>query len=290
MTTKATHQDSTEFDGPVDTGNPHAKRPADKKQGDMNANTAVSSKDPGTVFNSGKVAEEVQKLFAGLEGISEDFTTRATVMIESAMGERISTIREELQAEFDSKVEAAVNEQTASLEEKIDSYLSYVVEQFMTENQVAIDQGIKNEIAEQVLESVASIVEANGFKIPEDKVDVVEALTAENVSLEDQLNESLRANMELADENKKYKLAEAFNEVAADLSDAARDKLQKLSENISYSDVDDYKKRVGMLKESVSEKSDAPKTLVEAITTPVNTSDKTLSARQKAILEASRDH
>jgi len=289
---KATHQDGTDFEGPVNTGDPHAKRPRDKKQGDMNADTSVSSKDPGKVFDSGKVAEQITALFADVPNLSEGFSTKATVIIEGALSERIESIRSELKEEFDSKLETALAEAVDEYADKIDSYLSYVVEQFMEENKVAIDQGIKNEISEQVISSVTQIIEANGVTIPEDKVDVAAALAEEVQQVEAKLNEQIETNVELSKKVRAFEIKEAFAEMTVGLSDAAKDKLVKLTENISFTDVEDYKGRVAILKETfVAEKAPVNE-ITEQLTQPVNleekaTSKKELSDRMKAYLAAS---
>lgn len=253
---KATHQDGTEFEGPVAPagGDPHAKRPADKKQGDMNADTSVAAKDKGKVFDSGKVSEEVTALFAGVEGLSEEFGVKAVVIIEGAINERVETIRAELVAESEAALEKALEEQATAYEQRIDSYMDYVCEQFIKENQLAIDAGIKTDIAEQVMASVVSIIESNGITLPEDKIDVAEALTAELAEAEQKLNKEMEANVALTEQVRGFQLKEAFAEVADGLSDASRDRLVKLSEGITFTDVDDYKKRVNILKESISTK------------------------------------
>ena len=250
---KATHQDATDFEGPVDTGDAHAKRPADKKGvGDLEPDTSVSKKDPGSVFPSGKVnEEEIKNLFKGVEGLSEDFSSRAAVLIEGAMSEKIHELKEAYEAHYATLLESEVEKLTESYEEKLDAYLDYVVENFMKENQVAIEEGIKNDIAEQVMESVATIIESNGYKLPEGKVDVAEALAEEVRDTEKKLNEQIEENIALKQQVEKYQLKEAVAELSADLSDASKEKLAKLSENISYNNIDDFKSKVGVLKESL---------------------------------------
>lgn len=285
---KATHQDGTEFEGPVDTGNPHAKRPLDKKQGDGEFDQAAN-KDKGKVFDSGKVAEQVKALFADVQGLSEDFTTKATVIFEGALSEKIETIREELQEAFDAKVEAAVIEQQSDIEDRLDSYLGFVIENFMKENEVAIDNGIKNDLAEQVMESVASIIESAGVALPEDKVDVADALAEELKDVESKLNEQIKTNVILNDENKKFRLQEAFREVSADLSVAGREKLARLAENISYTDIEDYKARVTILKETATADKpvDTAKTLNEQVV-PEDKTQKSANPRMAEYLKALR--
>jgi len=294
---KATHQDATEFEGPVDTGDAHGKRPADKKNnGQQEPDTSVSKKDPGKVFPSGKVAEEeIKALFAGVEGLSEDFSARAAVLLEGALSERINILREQFEEEYKTKLDEAVQQLEEDYTDRLDSYLAYCVENYMEENELAIENGIKTEIAEQVLQNMVSIVESHGLTIPDDKVDVVEALTAEVAETEKNLNEAINKTIELEKRLEKWELQEALRELSADLSDAGKDKLSRLAENISYASVEDYKNKVTILKESISEKNpvESGKTMVEQLTETVevtkSTSQNELNERQKAYKEALRN-
>lgn len=283
--TKASHQDGTSMEGPIETGDAHAKRKADQKKGDMNADTSVSAKDPGTLFDSGKVAEQIDALFAGIPNLTEGFSTKAAVIIEGALSERTEIIREALEEQYAVKLEEATTEIAESFFDKLDSYLDYAAKNFMEENAVAIEAGIKSDIAEQVLASVATIIEANGVTIPEDKVDVAAALAEEVQETEKKLNEQIEENIALQEQVKKFEIKEAFAEMSAGMSDGSKEKLAKLTENISYKDVADYKSRVAILKESFGEKK--PNTVTEVLiesdqqkTAPV------INPRMKAYLAA----
>lgn len=251
MKEKATHQDDTDFEGPVDRGNPHAKRPADKiGVGDMKADTSVSKKDPAVMW-SGKVSEEIARLFDGVEGLSEGFTTKAAIIVEGLISERVEQIKEELAEEMDKAIAEQMESLVLEYEEKLDGYVSYVAEEFVRENQLAIDRGIRNEIAEQVLEAVGTIIESHGLTLPEEKVDVAESLTADLNRLEADFNRVLEENIALKKEVERAVIREAFNTISEGLTDAGKDKLRRLSENISYRSVEDYKRKVSDLKESL---------------------------------------
>jgi len=287
---KATHQDGTEMETAVDTGNPHAKRPLDKKQGQPGADTSVSSKDPGKVFDSGKVAEQISAVFAGVEGLSEDFSSKATIILEGVLSEQVANLREAYQAEFEAKLEEQTAEIAAGFHDKLDSYLNYVVETFMQENAVAIENGIKSEIAEQVLESVVAIVESNGVTIPDDKIDVSEALATEVAQLETKLNEQIEKSLALTEQVAKYQVADVLAEASNGLSDASKEKLAKLAENISYKDIEDYKSRVNVLKDTLTEGVKLPAGK-PTLTEEVKVADTVVvpSDRMKAYLAALQD-
>lgn len=253
--TKIKGKDMTEFDGPVDTGNPHAKRPADKKNGDAQPDESVSKKGkqgtelPGTTT----IGEELDSLFEGVEGLSEDFTSRAAVIIEGVLSEKVATLREEIEAEYSEKLDEAYDTIAEDLEGKLNEYLSLFVETYLEENKVAIERGFRNELAESVMESVTSIVEAAGVTLPDEKVDIAEALVAENEELETKYNESLHENIELRKTVRKFEINEAFIELTNGLTEGAKDKLRKLTENIEFTDVAQFKNKLEVLKESFAE-------------------------------------
>jgi len=294
---KATHQDATDFEGPVETGDAHAKRKADKKGvGQLEPDTSVAKKDTGTVFPSGKVnEEEIKALFSGVEGLSEDFTLRATTLIEGALSEKVETLKEEIEAAYKVQLDEQVQQIVEDYEDKLDSYLDYVVENYMKENKIAIEEGIKSDIAEQVMESVVSIMEANGVDLPEDKIDIAESLAEEVRETERQLNGVITENIELKNKLEKFELKEALESVASDISAAGKERLVKLAENISYTSVEDYKAKVEILKESITgvatpEKVSSAEALTEEVRVP---SDKVEvknahSARMEAYLATLR--
>lgn len=266
--TKITAKDNTEFEGPVDTGNPHGKRPADKKKvGDIAPDESVSKSAkrgadlPGTTT----VGEEVAELFSGVEGLSEDFVERASTIFEGAVSEKISLIREEIETEYNEKLEEAYETISEDLEDKLDQYLSLFVEKYLEENRVAIEKGFRTEIAEQVIDNVKSIVEAAGVDLPEEKIDIAEALIAENEELTAKHNEALNEAIELKKVIRKFEINEAFNQHTENLSEAAKDKLRKLTENIDYASVDQFVSKLTVLKETVKPSTPSAEDLTEAV-------------------------
>lgn len=270
-TEKVKSKDMTEFDGPVDTGNAHGKRPADKKVGDMLPDESVGKKGmkgselPGTTT----VGEEIEALFSDVDGLSEDFVSRASTIVEGAISEKVALIREEIEAEYNEKIEEAYSTISEELENRLDEYLNLFVENFMEDNKVAIERGFRQEIAEEVIKSIVTIAENAGVDLPEDKIDIADALVAENEELEDKYNKALNETLELKKEIRKYQIAEAFNTATADLTEAAKDKLRRLTENMEFNSVEQFNEKLEVLKESFTDKTPGSdkKNLTEAVET-----------------------
>lgn len=252
MAEKIKAKDMTEFEGPVDTGNPHGKRPADKKVGDIEPDESVGKKGvkgaelPGAT----NVGEEIEALFADVEGLSEGFITKASTIFEGAVSEKVELIREQIEAEYNEKLDEAYEVLAEDLEGKLDEYLNLFIETYMTENKIAIERGFKTEIAESVIQSMRSIAESAGVDLPEDKIDIADALVSENEELEGKYNSVLTENIELKKSIRKYQVNEAFAEHTENLTDASKDKLRRLTENLDFANVEQFVEKLNVLKES----------------------------------------
>lgn len=234
--------------------------------------------------------EDVDLLFssAGVD-LSEEFTTKAFTLFEGAVSAKVESLRTGFEAELSEAATESQNEYRLFIEERLDTFLDMFVEEFMTKNEIAITNGIKQEFAEQIGNSVTSIIESFGVELSDEKVDVAESLSQELLAKEAELNESIESVATLRTKLRQYELKEAFSEVASDLTDVDREKLSKLAENISYENVADYRGKVNTLKESLNVGSEAAHSAADVQTPASLTEEKgPLSDWQKRILLAAR--
>lgn len=237
--------------------------------------------------------EDVDLLFAGAGvQLSEEFTSKAFTLFEGAVSGKVEAIRSEMETSYGASLQETTEEWKMFLEERLDTYLDLFVEEFFEKNQVAIESGIKQEFAEQVMSSVSSIVESFGVELDDDKVDIAESLSKELVSKEGELNEALESNAKLRDQVKTFQLKEAFDTITSDLTDVDREKLSKLSENVTFESVEDYTAKVNVLKEGMNA---LPKAAAAAeinkqveITESAEAAKPALSDWQRRILVAAR--
>lgn len=291
MSEKIKAKDMTEFDGPVDTGDAHGKRAADKRKvGDIQPDESVgkSGTKGAELPSTTTVGEEIEALFDGVEGLSEDFVSRASTIVEGAISEKIALVREDLETEYNQRLDEAYETLAEDLETKLDEYLGLFIGEYLKENQVAIESGFRTEIAEQVISNIVSIVESAGVNLPEDKIDLADALVAENEDLENKYNKTLKENIELKKEIRTYAINEAFVAHTADLSDGAKDKLRRLTENMEFNDVDQFVEKLEVLKESFTTKPEgaSKQNLTEASETTV--AEKKLDPRMSHYVAAAR--
>ena len=219
------------------------------------------------------VAEEVIEYEAGIaamfEGmdLSEDFTSKVTVVFEAAVNEASIKRSDAIIAEKTEALAVSMKEASdASIDnvvENLDSYLDYVVEEWMTENSLAIEAGIKVEMAESLMDGLKGLFVEHNIEINEDTVDVVAGLEEEVEGLKADANKAITENVTLAKEIASLKADAAFEEMTEGLTLTQVERLKVLSEKLAFDDIEAYKSDLTTLKESFFAKS---KPLVEEVT------------------------
>lgn len=227
------------------------KRPKDKNVGDKKADESAAEKV--SVMPSGAVRkEDLDILFDGSE-LSEDFQNKALTLFEGAVSAKIEEIKESLETEYEEKL----TESVASYEDKLSDFLDIFVENYMTENELAIENGIKAEIAESLIDGLKTLFNENNIEVEEDKVDIVETLSQRVAELESDLNESMDAQREKDNIIESFEKSKILDELLEDLDDVSKEKVMKLTENMSFNGSEGFTESVNILKESVTSKVSA---------------------------------
>lgn len=195
------------------------------------------------------VSDFINALFEGQE-FSNEFKEKAAVIFESALNQKVSLIEQAILQASEEVIEEEVAQAVGVLTEKVDDYLGYVINEWMDENKLQVEQGFRTEIAENFIMGLKELFENSYIEVPEEKADLVDELFAENRQLEESLNELIAKNKELAENNLVNECATVFLETSSDLADTEIEKLASLSEGIEFSDVETYKNKLSLLKES----------------------------------------
>ena len=249
-----------------DAGTKKTTLPNSKQQGDMNPQTMNADQngqqetDPQnntaptgdmSAQNKASVAmkEHIDAMFNG-EDLSEEFKEKATTIFEAAIHARINEEVERLEEQYAAQVEEAVGEIAEEITSKLDDYLNYCVEQWMKENEVAIEHSLKSEITEDFMDGLKNLFAENYIEIPEDKLNVLEQLTAKVEELEDKLNNQMSENIELSKSISQYNIQEIFADVSEGLVMTQVEKLRQLAEGIDCDSVENYKKKLLLVKEN----------------------------------------
>jgi hypothetical protein len=190
------------------------------------------------------------------EQMDENYKAKAQEIFETAVDMRVSTIREELESEFESKLDSLHEE----LEDKVDEYAQYVVNEWYSENEFKVQSSLRTELAENFIDGLKDLFSENYFNVPEEKEDLCEALGSTVSRLKGE-KEELVEELDLANfEILETKKSEIINKIGGDLFENQKVKLAKLAESIDASDVEDFESKLSSIKdvffsEAVSEVS-----------------------------------
>src|SRR5210317_1291592 len=184
------------------------------------------------------------------EDLSEDFKAKASTIFEAAVKSKVSEMKKKMNASYEEKLKEEVEVQKAELAEKVDSYLNYIVEEWMKENSIAIERGIKGEIAEDFISGLKKLFEDHYIDVPDEKYNVLEDQASKIEELEKKLNEQVEKNVELNKANGEMKRQDIIDEMSSDLADTAKEKFNKLAEEVEYSNEKDFTTKVSTIKES----------------------------------------
>ena len=198
-----------------------------------------------------QVTEEdyLQSLFDG-EELSEEFKLKAATIFEAAINEKVSILEQHILAAAKEIIEEQTVAQQESLVEHVDGYLNYVIAEWMEENKVAIERGLRTEIAENFIYGLKTLFESSFIDVPQEKYNILDDLYEANEDLQTNVNSLIKENLNLKNEITARLCAEAFIEESNGLADTQVEKLAKLAEGIEFADLNQYRQKVALLKES----------------------------------------
>jgi len=196
-----------------------------------------------------RMKEDIDALLSG-ENLSEEFATKATTIFEAAVTTRVEEIVEEMENELVEQFQVAVDEIKEDLASKVDDYLTYMTEEWVKENQIAIDKGLRAEVVEEFIGGLHKLFAEHYIDIPEEKVDVVEELSAKVDELEEQYNAQVRTSIQLKKELNEHKKIEAVHTVCEGLTQTQVEKMKSLAESIEYTTETEFSNKLETLKDS----------------------------------------
>lgn len=266
--------------GTTKVPSPEAKTatlPNSKKQGDLSpqklegevqdTDSQNNTKPTGDMSAKNKssvsMKEDMEALF-GSEDLTEEFKEKASTIFEAAVHAKIEEIKETLEEEYNSKLEEQVSQVVEDLNAKVDDYMNYVVAEWMENNEVAITSTLRAEIAEEFIGGLKTLFTEHYIDVPEDKVDVLEELSAQVEELEAKLNDTIEENINLAKSMSEFVKEAIFTEVSEGLAATQVDKFKTLAEGVEFNDEDTFRRKLEIVKENYfSEKKVAKSNILE---------------------------
>ena len=203
--------------------------------------------NPGATFQS--YGEDVDAILQG-ENLSEEFKERAATIFEAAVLSRVEPIVEEIENQLIEEFELAVETIKEDMASKLDDYLNYMVEEWMRDNELAIETGLRAELAESFISSLRDVFVEHYIDVPEDKVDIVEELSAKLEEAENALNEEITRGIELTKELNEQKKIEAIYTACEGLTQTQVEKMKSLAENVDFTTEEEFVGKLDVLKES----------------------------------------
>ena len=222
---------------------------------DMHGSAAGKSVGPKTKDGMPKlkklsVKEDVEEMFAGSD-LSEEFKDNAATLFEAAVNARAMVEIARLEEEYAAAFEESVVEITEELTSKLDSYLDYVTEQWMEANEVAIESTLRNELMEEFIGGLKGLFAEHYIDVPEEKVDVLEALASKVEELEANLDETINENVELKKIVAEVEKDDILESLSEGLALSQVEKFKALAEGIDFDgDLETYAKKLAFVKES----------------------------------------
>jgi hypothetical protein len=213
--------------------------------------------DDDNVEESYDFGTEFADLISEEATLSEAFKEKAGVIVETAIKAKVKETARRLEEEYEAKFEQSIEKLGEELVEMLDSYLDSVVEEWLSQNALAVDKGIRTEIAEEFMEGLHELFEDSYITVPESQVDIVDELAEENAKIEKQFNAIREENMRLQKEAVEFHKDRVIRDVSEGLVDTQADKLRNLVEDLDFSDVETFRKKVEMVKESYFTKKSA---------------------------------
>jgi hypothetical protein len=195
------------------------------------------------------IEEDMTALF-GEENLSEDFKAKAATIFETAVISRAITVVEQLEKEILEAAEQSIEEIKKDLEENIDSYLGYAINEWKEEHKVAIQSGLRSEIVEDFINGLRNLFAENYIDIPEEKVSVVEELTAKVDELQEELQTVLNRNIEMWKQIQEGEKKEILLSVCEGLTTTQIEKMKTLAEGVEFTADGEYREKLEVIKES----------------------------------------
>jgi hypothetical protein len=221
----------------------------DKKKKDMKEPMKASYHKEETEDETIDVSADVDALVKD-EDLSEEFKSKAATIFEAAVNSKVKEAKKKMHAGYEEKLKEESEKAKSELVEKVDSYLAYVVEEWMKENELALERGIKGEIAEDFISGMKKLFEEHYISVPDEKYDVLEDQASKIESLEKKLNEEIEKNVELNKVKSEKNRALIVKDMSEDLVDTAKEKFNKLAEEVEYTNEEDFVAKVKTIKES----------------------------------------
>lgn len=216
-----------------------------------------------------KIKEDVAALFEG-EELTEEAKDRFTTLFEAAVnvkvGLELATLQEqfevletELVEEYGELLESEIAEFIEETDASISDYLDYSVGKWLEENEVAVVDSLRLENAEDFMGKLKSLFIESNIDIPEERLDVVQEMSAHVETVETELSDAINEITALRAELAGRARTSIVEDAADGLTMVDAEKLFTLTEDLEFSTNEEFAKKVVVIKEKYFPTKAAPK-------------------------------
>jgi hypothetical protein len=196
------------------------------------------------------IKADVATMLDGQEGLSEEFKTKAATLFEAAVEARIATEVVLLTEQLEKKTEDEFNQAVAGLVETLDQYLEYVAHEWLQENEVAIESSLRTEMAEEFIAGLRTLFSEHHINIPEEQTNVIDQMAGKIDELNSQVHDLITSNAELQEKVNQSEKEKTLEKLAEGLTLVESEKLKELSQGVDADNIEEFTKKVTILKES----------------------------------------
>lgn len=202
-------------------------------------------------------------LFEG-EEFSAEFKVKAAELFEAAVAARVKQEMTIVQKSLEKQALTESEELKEGLIDKVDGYLDYMVEQWMQKNELALDRGIKSELFESFISGMKGLFEEHYINVPEEELEVLEAMQEHTTKLEKMLDEATAENVKFQAQLKEIAKEKQIEEATNGLSDLEAERFKQLAEELAYDDEETFAKKLVLVIENFV-KTPKAKATVESV-------------------------
>jgi hypothetical protein len=264
-----------------------AQYQADEVSANLAAQNAASVKMKASEAAAKRMAEAAQDaiktLFDGDESLTEEFKNKASAIFETQLAARVALAKEDLREQIEKEQEEKFEARYTELVEKVDEILTFTAQQWREDNKVAIESTLRTEATQEFIESLKNLFVEHYIEIPDERVDVVEALVTQVEEIKEELNKVTNEKIDLLKERAVTRKEKSIAEASKGLSTEDATKLHTLCEDFDPSD-ENLNDKIKVVKEAHFKTKAPARTniLTETFTPSTPEKDKVMSPAMAA--------
>lgn len=212
---------------------------------------------------------EMLKLKFGNEVITEEIESDFKTHLEVAINEQVNTKIKEKETALEAKYAKEAQEFKAQFVEQTDAYMEYCAKEFLKENKVGIENEFTVSAAKSLIEAICGVLETHHFTIEPGKLAKLQKEAKNTKELEAKLNEALKKVITQEKQLFEYKKAVVVKEMTEGFSKVKVEKVLELMEGLEVADIQDFRKKLSVVIEKITDKTPVLETVDKKADTPI---------------------